>query len=34
MQTFHEFFGIEYNSMNKVVFLYLVALLLALRRCS
>ncbi len=30
MQTFHEFFGLEYNSINKVIFLYLVALLLAL----
>ncbi|HEX8541558.1 MAG TPA: high-affinity branched-chain amino acid ABC transporter permease LivM [Pseudomonas sp.] len=30
MQTFHEFFGLQYNSINKVIFLYLVALLLAL----
>ncbi|AZD06757.1 Branched-chain amino acid transport system permease protein LivM [Pseudomonas chlororaphis] len=30
LQTFHEYFGIEYNSINKVIFLYLVALLLAL----
>jgi branched-chain amino acid transport system permease protein len=30
MQTFHEFFGLEYNSINKVIFLYLVALVLAL----
>ncbi|MCV4285780.1 high-affinity branched-chain amino acid ABC transporter permease LivM [Pseudomonas capsici] len=30
MQTFHEFFGLTYNSINKVIFLYLVALLLAL----
>ncbi|HHJ1298444.1 high-affinity branched-chain amino acid ABC transporter permease LivM [Pseudomonas sp. P1B16] len=30
MQTFHEFFGLAYNSINKVIFLYLVALLLAL----
>ncbi|CAG8866894.1 hypothetical protein PS627_02165 [Pseudomonas fluorescens] len=30
MQTFHEFFGLPYNSINKVIFLYLVALLLAL----
>jgi len=30
MQTFHEYFGLEYNSINKVIFLYLVALLLAL----
>jgi branched-chain amino acid transport system permease protein len=34
MQTFHEYFGLEYNSINKVIFLYLVALLLALARCS
>ena len=30
MQTFHEYFGLQYNSINKVIFLYLVALLLAL----
>src|SRR5690606_22578053 len=30
MQTFHEFFGIAYNSVNKVIFLYLIALLLVL----
>lgn len=30
MQTFHEYFGIAYSSVNKVIFLYLVALLLAL----
>ncbi|MDD0844315.1 MULTISPECIES: high-affinity branched-chain amino acid ABC transporter permease LivM [unclassified Pseudomonas] len=30
MQTFHEYFGIAYNSVNKVVFLYLIALLLVL----
>ncbi|WNW11505.1 high-affinity branched-chain amino acid ABC transporter permease LivM [Pseudomonas sp. DTU_2021_1001937_2_SI_NGA_ILE_001] len=30
MQTFHEFFGLPYNSINKVIFLYLVALLLVL----
>ena len=30
MQTFDEFFGLPYNSINKVIFLYLVALLLAL----
>jgi len=30
MQTFHEYFGIAYNSINKVIFLYLVALLLVL----
>lgn len=30
MQTFHEYFGLQYSSINKVIFLYLVALLLAL----
>ncbi|WP_029049470.1 high-affinity branched-chain amino acid ABC transporter permease LivM [Cupriavidus sp. amp6] len=30
MQTFHEFFNTTYNSVNKVVFLYLIALLLVL----
>ncbi|MBM7060519.1 high-affinity branched-chain amino acid ABC transporter permease LivM [Pseudomonas sp. UL073] len=30
MQTFHEFFGLPYDSINKVIFLYLIALLLAL----
>jgi branched-chain amino acid transport system permease protein len=30
MQTFHEYFGIAYNSIYKVIFLYLVALLLVL----
>jgi branched-chain amino acid transport system permease protein len=30
MQTFHEYVGLEYNSINKVIFLYLVALVLAL----
>ncbi|WHS61629.1 high-affinity branched-chain amino acid ABC transporter permease LivM [Pseudomonas sp. G2-4] len=30
LQTFHEYFGLEYSSINKVIFLYLVALLLAL----
>jgi branched-chain amino acid transport system permease protein len=30
MQTFHEFFGVAYNSINKVIFLYLIALLLVL----
>lgn len=30
MQTFHEYFGLAYNSINKVIFLYLVALLLVL----
>ncbi|MCO7524857.1 high-affinity branched-chain amino acid ABC transporter permease LivM [Pseudomonas asiatica] len=30
MQTFHEFFGLPYDSINKVIFLYLIALMLAL----
>ncbi|MCY1347350.1 urea ABC transporter, permease protein UrtC [compost metagenome] len=30
LQTFHEYFGFAYNSVNKVVFLYLIALLLVL----
>ncbi|MCQ4319680.1 high-affinity branched-chain amino acid ABC transporter permease LivM [Stutzerimonas stutzeri] len=30
MQTFHEFFGLEYQSINKVIFLYLIAVLLVL----
>ncbi|AYC35116.1 high-affinity branched-chain amino acid ABC transporter permease LivM [Pseudomonas cavernae] len=30
MQTFHEFFGLPYNSINKVIYLYLIALLLSL----
>src|ERR1700712_3993249 len=30
LQTFHEYFGLQYNSINKVIFLYLIALLLAL----
>ncbi|SFP98123.1 branched-chain amino acid transport system permease protein [Geopseudomonas sagittaria] len=30
MQTFHEFLGIAYNSTYKVIFLYLIALLLVL----
>jgi branched-chain amino acid transport system permease protein len=30
MQTFHEFFGIAYSGINKVIFLYLIALLLVL----
>ncbi|VVN94127.1 high-affinity branched-chain amino acid ABC transporter permease LivM [Pseudomonas fluorescens] len=30
MQTFHEYFGLPYNSINKVIFLYLIALVLAL----
>ncbi len=29
-QTFHEFFGIKYESSHKVIFLYLVAVLLVL----
>lgn len=29
-QTFHEFFGISYDSSHKVIFLYLVAVLLVL----
>lgn len=29
-QTFHEFFGIDYNAGHKVIFLYLIALCLAL----
>lgn len=29
-QTFHQFFGLDYNAADKVVYLYLVALLLAL----
>ena len=29
-QTFHQYFGLDYNPINKVVFLYLIALLLAL----
>lgn len=29
-QTFHDFFGMTYNSVNKIVFLYLIALLLVL----
>ncbi len=29
-QTFHEFFGIDYSSSHKVIFLYLVAVLLVL----
>ena len=28
--TFHQFFGLEFNSMHMVIFLYLMALLLAL----
>lgn len=30
VQTFHEYFGLPYNSINKVIFLYLIALVLAL----
>ncbi|BAN47432.1 high-affinity branched-chain amino acid ABC transporter permease LivM [Metapseudomonas resinovorans] len=30
LQTFHEYFGFAYNSINKVIFLYLIALLLVL----
>ncbi|WP_339405721.1 high-affinity branched-chain amino acid ABC transporter permease LivM [Pseudomonas helleri] len=30
MQTLHEYFGIPYNSINKVIFLYLIALVLVL----
>lgn len=30
LQTFHQFFGIPYDSSHKVIFLYLIALLLAL----
>ncbi|HHX33869.1 MAG TPA: high-affinity branched-chain amino acid ABC transporter permease LivM [Gammaproteobacteria bacterium] len=29
-QTFHEFFGIAFNSMHRVIFLYLLALILVL----
>ena len=29
-QTFHQFFGLDYNAADKVVYLYLIALLLAL----
>lgn len=29
-QTFHEFFGIDYNSGQKVIFLYLIAVVLVL----
>ena len=28
-QTFHQFFGLEFNSMHMVIFLYLMALMLA-----
>jgi branched-chain amino acid transport system permease protein len=30
MERFHQFFGIAYNSQHKVIFLYLIALLLVL----
>lgn len=30
MQTFHEFFGISFNSMHRVIFIYLLALALVL----
>ncbi|WP_434458224.1 high-affinity branched-chain amino acid ABC transporter permease LivM [Stutzerimonas urumqiensis] len=30
MQTFHQFFGLEYESIHKVIFLYLIAVLLVL----
>ncbi|SDG92555.1 branched-chain amino acid transport system permease protein [Pseudomonas benzenivorans] len=30
MQTFHEYFGVAYASINKVIFLYLIALVLVL----
>uniref|UniRef100_UPI00403FA6CA high-affinity branched-chain amino acid ABC transporter permease LivM n=1 Tax=unclassified Pseudomonas TaxID=196821 RepID=UPI00403FA6CA len=30
MQTFHEYFGVAYNGINKVIFLYLIALVLVL----
>lgn len=30
LQTFHQFFGIAYDSSHKVIFLYLIALLLVL----
>lgn len=29
-QTFHQFFGLEYSPIGKVIFLYLIALLMAL----
>ena len=29
-QTFHEYFGLDYSPINKVIFLYLIALLMAL----
>ncbi|SHN21936.1 L-leucine ABC transporter membrane protein /L-isoleucine ABC transporter membrane protein /L-valine ABC transporter membrane protein [Pseudomonas asturiensis] len=29
-QTFHQYFGLDYNPISKVIFLYLIALLLAL----
>src|SRR5450830_1332240 len=30
LQTFHEYFGLTYNPVNKVIFLYLIAVVLAL----
>ena len=30
LQTFHEYFGLAYNPVNKVIFLYLIAVLLSL----
>ncbi|KJZ38117.1 high-affinity branched-chain amino acid ABC transporter permease LivM [Pseudomonas sp. B21-040] len=30
LQTFHEYFGLTYNPVNKVIFLYLIAVLLSL----
>lgn len=30
LQTFHDFFGMAYNSANKVIFLYLIAVVLVL----
>ncbi|WP_213879968.1 high-affinity branched-chain amino acid ABC transporter permease LivM [Pseudomonas sp. dw_358] len=30
MRTFHEYFGLEYNPVDKVIFLYLIALLMSL----
>jgi len=30
MQTFHEFFGIDFNSSHRVIFIYLLALALVL----
>ena len=30
LQTFHEYFGLTYNPVNKVIFLYLIAVVLSL----